>query len=853
MGGGVQNSVGHVPMHVSSGGSLGHDKELTKTTGLQSGRGELEGFKVQVSDGGSRKELLKDSQETQGWLSWWSNLKAGVNLGGDVLGSAHEFVGKMYGLHDDDVESVPKEEGSDRALVEEGIKEGGGVESVPKEEDIRVVICERDENDDLLHDALEDLKPGQKLMFVENIPISRGENLMREKEVAMRREGFRLKSEEQDSREIKSEEQDSREIKSMEQGLMQAIRGKASAAWNWLWGRDSKSESVSQDTRSVSEKNLSKIEALQENLANCMQKLDEQVVKVNGKAASILDKNIDPSKIKSDVSALGFRDHDWRWGETAKASFSQAVSTLGWCAAGAGIAYGGSTVSSLTGGGTSGRLASLLGGAYVALSALRDLPENVANQTTVNLIEKSLVEINQLLGTVQELIVKEQHRQELSEKLGVMSQGRMETIERLELELEVVDRQLVGRKESGAEVEPVESSPRLPAVVGDGATRSETLSGMARVKQAFSSFFAPVVEGLSRAGRFLGDALGLTDLGKVKKMDRDEERAYVSTYAKGLRLLQHPSDDAIMDRTLVQQAARRMLGIPEERLDHSPGEVQQRIRQIKHKSASMLPVLRLGENVVRHVREGAGGSFGTLIVTDKGIGRYVVNSGQPTVRAMCHYLDVLARDVGEKNTLGVKVDDSGSLVLHDPDRRLYQFLMGAPQAMSPLFMSPVGAGSQWREATEHAGRMWINDSSGQLPGDANRVVFEIGVDEGKDVLKLRFEHLDRDELVSSVLDVPEHSMSTQLKLMDTAYRDAYRSGSKRVAVDSLDDEALMRRYENLNKQLGVSGEDSLKNLQERREQILNRLAKEQVLLQRDNDSLQLLQNDDQLRVVTQRV
>src|SRR5690606_629427 len=123
------------------------------------------------------------------------------------------------------------------------------------------------------------------------------------------------------------EEQDSREIESMEQGLMQAIRGKASAAWNWLWGRDSKSESVSQDTRSVSEKNLSKIETLQENLANCMQKLDEQVVKVNGKDASILNKNIDPSKIKSDVSALGFQDHAWRWGETAKASFSQAVST----------------------------------------------------------------------------------------------------------------------------------------------------------------------------------------------------------------------------------------------------------------------------------------------------------------------------------------------------------------------------------------------------------------------------------------------------------------------------------------------------------------------------------------------
>lgn len=829
---GVQNGVGHVPGHVPGGESLGHDQDLTKTTGLQSGRGELEGSKVQVSDGGSRKELLKDSQETQGWMSWgWSKLKAMVNLGG-----------------------APEKEGTDRPVVEDGIKDGGGVESVSDEEGpVRVLIGEEDEDGTVWYDALDEREDGEKLLLLQEIPISRGENLQMDKEAALLRAGFRVG---QEKEEPKVEEPAPQKIAPLNQGYMQTFLEGAYSAWNWLTGGGT-TDSLPPDTRPISEKNLSQIERLQIDTAKCLAKLDAQIVKVNGEGASILNKNPDPSKIKPDVSALGFQDHAWRWGETAKASFGEAIKTLGWCTAGAGIAYGGSTVSSLTGGGISGSLVSILGGSYVALSALRDFPGNVSDRTTINMIEKSLVEINQLLGTAQELILKEQHRQELSGKLGVMFQGRMETIERLELELEVVDRQLVGRKESGSEVEPVESQPRLPTVVGDGATRSETLSGMARVKQAFSSFFAPVVEGLSRAGRFLGDALGLTSLSMIRKMDRDENRAYESTYAQGLRLLQQPSQNSIMDRTLVQQAARRMLDLPQERPDHGPKEVQQRIRQIEHKGESMRPVLRLGENVVRHVREGSGGSFGTLIVPDQDGNRFVVNSGQPTVRAMCHYLDVLARDVGEKNTLGVKVDDSGSLVLHDPDRRLYQFLLGAPQAMTPLFMSPVGAGSQWREATEHAGRMWINDSSGQLPGGANRVVFEIGVDEGKDVLKLRFEHLGRDELVSSVLDMPEHSMLKQLKLMDTAYRDAYRSGSKPVAVDSLDDEALMRRYENSNKQLGVSGEDygrwPLGNLQERREQLLNRLAKEQVLLQRDNDSYQLLQNDDQLRVVTQRV
>ncbi|MGB3275685.1 MAG: hypothetical protein WBA82_05795 [Castellaniella sp.] len=838
--GGVQNGVGHVQGRVQHGEPLVHDKGLSQQTGIQSGRGEMEGHDIEVSDGTVRQEVLNGGQESRGvFATLWS-------VGTNLLGAANEFAKQMNpGLYDDE-ESVVGEDEID-VVDENPVIEEDEIE--PSSEKPRYIdIGEMDENGDVWYDVLDGTE--EDPVFLEPAPISRQDNLRMDKDHALLHEGFRVGKKEPDQVE---EHAPKEQIAPMNQGFMQKTLGVAYSAWSWLRGGSSTPESVPQDTRSVSEKNISQIEKLQIDTAKCLQKLDEQVQKVTGK--SIMDQNPDPSKIKPDVSSLGFQDHAWRWGETTKASFSEAVKTLGWCAAGAGIAYGGSTVSSLTGGGISGSLVSILGGSYVALSALRDLPGNVTDRTTVNMIEKSLAEINQLLGTAQELILKEQHRQELSEKLGMMSQGRLETIERLELELEVVDRRLVGRKESGS-VESVESQPRLPAVVGDGVTRSETLSGIARVKQAFSSFFAPVVEGLSRAGRFLGDALGLTGLSMIQKMDRDENRAYESTYAKGLQLLQQQSQDSIMSRDLVQKAALRMLELPQER-PTEPKEVSQRVRQIAHKGDSMRPVLCLGENVVRHVRDGSGGSFGTLIVPDKGGNRFVVNSGQPTVRAMCHYLDVLARDVGKENTLGVKVDDSGSLVLHDPDRRLYQFLVGAPQAMTPLFMSPVGAGSQWREATEHAGRMWINDSSGQLPGGANRVVFEIGVDEGRDVLKLRFEHLDRDELVSSVSDMPEHSMSKQLALMDTAYRDAYRSGSQSATVDSLDDESLMRRYKGSNELLGVPGEDygrwPLESLQERREQLLSRLAKEQVLLQRDNDSYQLLQNDDQLRVVSQRV
>lgn len=838
--GGVQNGVGHVPGHVQHGEPLVHDKGLSQQTGIQSGRGEMEGHDIKVSDGSVRQEVLSSGQESRGFFATlW-------NAGSHLLGAANEFAKQMNpGLYDDE-ESVVGEDEIDvvdeQPLVDENEDEIEPSSVKPQYID----IGEIDENGDVWYDALDGTE--EDPIFLEPVPISRQDNLRMDKDNALLREGFRVGKKEPDPVE---EHAPKEQIAPMNQGFMQKTLGVAYSAWNWLRGGSSKPESVPQDTRSVSEKNISQIEKLQIDTAKCLQKLDEQVQKVTGK--SIMDQDQDPSKIKPDVSSLELRDHAWRWSKTAQAAFGQAVSTLGWCAAGAGIAYGGSTVSSLTGGGISGSLVSVLGGSYLALSALRDLPSNVTDQTALKVIEESLVEINTLLEQAKQLTMQETQRQELSGKLMMVSQGRMEKIERLELELELIDRQVVGRKETDTESRIEQSPPRLPVTVGDGSARSETLSGLGRVKQAFSSFFAPVVQGLARAGRFLGDALGLTSMSMIQKMDRSDEQAYEKNFSRGLRLLQQPAEDSVVKPELLQETARRQLGLSQEQ-PTDPKEVQQRITQITNQGKSMQPVLRLGENVVRHVQDGSGGSFGTLIVSDKDDSRYFVNSGQPTTRALCHYFDMLARDVGKDNEHGVRIDDSGGLVLNDPDRRLYQFLAGAPNAMTSLFMSPVGAGTEWREATDHAGQMWINDSSGRLPGGANRVVFETSVEDGKDVLKLRFEKLDRDALVSSVLDIPDHSMIEQLRLMSTAYRDAYRSGQE--PVDALDDETLMQRYEDSNKRQGVAGEDygrwPLESLRDRREQLLKNLAQEQVLLQRDNDSYQLLQNDSQLRVITQR-
>lgn len=837
---GVHNGVGPMQGHVQSGESLGHDTSLSQSTGVQRGRGELEGHDIEVSDGRARQEVLDSSKETQGRFSrWMSSL---WNLGKDLANASHEFMVQMHPQMDDDVEEetvsgqdetqVPVQEPRDR---QQALEDEFGPGEV-------------DEDGTVWYDV----KGGteDEIGELHEIPISRQENLRMDKDHALLREGFRLKQDEPPKTEEHAPQQ---AIAPMSRGFLQKYLGDSCyAIWCRLTGRSTQPQPVEQDTRSISEKNLSKIEKLQIDTAKCLEKLNEQIKTLTGSEQGILDTETDLSRIPSDVSSLTLRDHAWRWGKTTQAAFTEAVSTLGWCTAGAGIVYGGTTLSSLTGGGISGQLVSVLGGSYLALSALRDLPGNVTDKAALKIIEESLVEINRLLSEAKNLSLQEIQRHELSGKMLTVSQGRMEKIERLELELEVIDLQVAKRKEPG--LEPEVQQPRLPVTVSDGTARSETLSGLARAKQAFSSFFSPIVQGLSRAGRFLGDALGLTSLRVLQKADRAEDRAYEKTYARGLALLQSPAQDSVVSTQLLDKTAQRTLGLPPER-PTDPKALQQRIKQIDRQSEAMKPVLRLGENIVRHVQKHSGSDFGTLIVTDKDDSRYVVNSGLPSVRAMCQYFDVLARDVGKDNALGVKVDDSGGLVLRDPDRSLYHFLFAAPQARTSLFTTPVGAGDKWLEATDRAGQMWIHDSTGQLPGGANRVVFETGVENGENVLKLRFERIDRDALVSAALDEPEHSMMAQLRLMYTAYRDAYRSGES--PVDTLDDETLMQRYQDSNKRLGIAGEDysqwPLDKLQARRELLLNRVAQEQVLLQRDNDSYQLLQNDSQMRVIEQRV
>lgn len=797
----------------------------TESSVTQAGHGKLEDHEIRVSDGQSREAIGENAQETQGavhrWLSaLWSTAGNVASFTSDVLAAAEEFTQQIHpDLADDEDDTV-----SNEARTEENTEPPQETTGTEKELDAS----------ELLHLS----------------PFSRQDLLWNDMATALLREGFKLHE-----KEGSIVQGSGAQTAALEKGLLQSLSENLNKGLKWLmpgWGKGKPAE----DTQALNldERNMKQAERLVLKAAEKLGTLDAQIFKLTDK--HLLDG--DSTTVRIDMTKLGVQDHMTRWSAQARGAFNQSVSTLGQLT----LAVAVPTATSALGAGLGARLTSILGGAYLALRAVRDYKDNVNDRATVTLIENSLKEVNALLTQVQQLLNLESYRQNLDEKLLVSSLGRREKIKRLNLEFEVVDRKLDIQQLNGsvpaqgnAQTIQASRSPSLAPTIGDGANRSQTLSGVQRLKQAFTSFFAPVVERLSRVGRFLGDALGLTEYSQHLGQARRDEKAYEKTYVHGLQLMRQRPKDSILNDDLLLRTAKRTLGMPEDPpSDHR--ENQDRLERLDQQIRQMRPVMHMGEHIVRLVGS-SDASFGTLLVTPETQGAHpeVVNSGLPTTRAVCHYLDALAKD-GPATDAGPKVEAGadGSLLLPDENRGLYHFLLGAPTATSALFSAPVGGGAAWGDATEAAGRMWIDDHAGGLPGGANRVSFQTEMRDGKAFLRLHFSHVDRDD-PSLTLSRPGSALS-RIRTMDVAYRDAY-GGKRAQAPSDLGDDVLARRYHDACKRLGMSAEDygtwPVEQLEHRRSELITQIAREQTLLQNEQHSILALRNDDRLQLVNRTV
>lgn len=656
---------------------------------------------------------------------------------------------------------------------------------------------------------------------------------------------------------------------------------------------------------SVAQARLEEIDELQVSIRSDMEKLNATVFEYTG--VRILPEDL--SETMPDESMLTFFDHAWGVGQTAIAGASQMVTLAGTAAAGAGVAAVGSLAATAAGVGIMGRLGATLSGLYIIGSALRSYPQNVMDQTAVNMIENGMKDINVKLAKMNDMIALENQRDELSYKKLLVSAGRSEIIANRSLEMEVISRQITRHEDAdkslsleefldedhevnasgdatgtGADMKVGDAdagqaaatrASLKPVTVGDGLQRRETLSGLASIKQSFLSFFSPVVQGLKQAGQYVGDLLGITSYSRLMKQEKSLEQSYAVSYGSGIGVLKTGAPDSDINKVRALFAEERELGFPGWQAADAMAAVRGSSRNTQ--TGSFTNVLNIGENLVRNLRTSADISNGTLHLKDPGSKDKFVNSDLLTTRSICHFLNFMAQDMGANNPIGVNLDDDGTLTVPDNDQRLYRFLAGSPQAMSPLFAGDMGKGSTWREAIENAGRLYIHDFSGRLPGGANCVIIDTATENGETALKLRFASLDRNALLASVGTMTAELMSavvrSSVNLSNAAFnmsgeslrarvREAakheYRVGlSSTTDLAGLDEAGLMKKYAEMNQRLETPGEDysnwSLQDLRIRYGQLADLQHKEINLFRQDDRGLKELLDDDGLRALRQRV
>jgi|GEM_PF-5335041 len=142
---------------------------------------------------------------------------------------------------------------------------------------------------------------------------------------------------------------------------------------------------------------------------------------------------------------------------------------------------------------------------------------------------------------------------------------------------------------------------------------------------------------------------------------------------------------------------------------------------------------------------------------------FAIPSNLTTVRFITQYIDALVRSHSQSEQLSVQKKENGSYVVADPERKLYNFLSGAPSAYMTLI-------EQSDVDTRLA--MCIPDYSSNFPGGTNHLEFETQRDaNGSTSLVLRF---------STRTTAPDltHTRLTTRETRGAALRDIMTEASK---------------------------------------------------------------------------
>ncbi|CAM3960529.1 hypothetical protein [Bordetella muralis] len=507
---------------------------------------------------------------------------------------------------------------------------------------------------------------------------------------------------------------------------LQVVHG---AQWLFSTGPDAIQEGATLSTvsavpaprPSLYERNCAEIQTLLNEIDRVLRELDGELRSQDPRHQPVMPSSLQPAREQTNS------EYARSWGYSLRGAAAAATSAMGRGAVAAGLPY----VAGLTGN-LFAQAAALLGGGYLGLTTVRDLPDQ-ARQNAVNLaIRDAMQAVEERQRKLQPLVQHEAMRKNAMDRIVTVAAERRQRVQALETRLETLTAAM-----HRASAVPV-TTPYANAAgrcmdsvnMGDGAQRQQSLSTLASAQQAFQELFTTVNAslsnaigyGLSSASQTIHRVIAIPGALLDRYTAYRAEIAYQNGEGRSLiQTLSVPSEGA----SIVNVSYRNSQNQYREACGFAPPQAEVRNQ------------LHIGQNIARALVISDDPTPGSVVFSGAS-GPKTVTSNLTTTRALAWYLDAaadhpkdIARDAAAPT---VRRLPDNSLSIDDPQGHFYQFLMQAPTAYT---VSMVDATEQ--HGTLEPGLFQLHDYYAGFPRGSRGVQFERTVDEktGGFVLRMR--------------------------------------------------------------------------------------------------------------------
>ncbi len=402
----------------------------------------------------------------------------------------------------------------------------------------------------------------------------------------------------------------------------------------------------------VAQKNAARLQELNGQIDDRLHRLDVQL-KAMGAATKHLH-----APVRRNAAQLGFYSNVQCFNYRVRGYLSAAVPFLGKLAGVAGVSTVAMAAAPLAGpllvAGVTATTA--LTGAYAMAKSVQSLPGEATASGGDALTKTVYAELEFLLTEQQNLLAQESAR--TTQSLRIEGGIEMRKLHIVQLKAELAHLEQLGKPEAVA----ASSAPRHRVELGSGAQRTQMLDVVARTRDAFAAFFAPIGHGLASIGRFI---TGLPSL-PGRLLDRWAAAKHEQAY---------------MDNLLEVLGARRdnsLVGVV-----GAGAMVRAEGARSVLKDVEIDAQLRMGENLVRALQEEPSANFGRVLYKSaRNLTGDAVSASIATARAIAWYAEAMAHAPAGTGGLASMVarHADGSMTVSDPDSKLFSFLRSVPTA-----------------------------------------------------------------------------------------------------------------------------------------------------------------------------